>query len=68
MRLPALLALTAVVAVLAACGGSDSPKSSDKPTVPASADRPKVGNVIVDAQGRRGCYGWAGQVSRLLVV
>lgn len=52
MRLAALLALLAVAAGLAACGGSDSPESSDAPTVLASAKKAKVGSVIVDAQGR----------------
>jgi predicted lipoprotein with Yx(FWY)xxD motif len=65
MRLIALLALLAVSAVLAACGsssgGSDSAKttststssaSSARSTVLASANKAKVGNVIVDAQGR----------------
>ena len=51
MRLPALLALLAVAAGLAACGGSDSPKSSDASAVLASAEKAKVGSVIVDAQG-----------------
>jgi predicted lipoprotein with Yx(FWY)xxD motif len=62
MRLTALLALLAVSAVLAACGSgssygggskSDSSGSSDaKSAVVSSADKAKVGSVIVDAQGR----------------
>ena len=52
MRLPALIALVAVSAGLAACGGSDGAKSGDASTVVASAKKAKVGSVIVDAQGR----------------
>ena len=52
MRLTALLALVAVSAGLAACGSSSSSESSDKSAVLASADKAKVGSVIVDAQGR----------------
>jgi predicted lipoprotein with Yx(FWY)xxD motif len=52
MRLPALLALLAVAAGLAACGGSDRPKSGDASAVLARAKKAKVGSVIVDAQGR----------------
>jgi predicted lipoprotein with Yx(FWY)xxD motif len=62
MRFIALLALLAVSAVLAACGssygGSDSKSSGSgtanaaESTVVASAKKAKVGNVIVDAQGR----------------
>jgi predicted lipoprotein with Yx(FWY)xxD motif len=57
MRLTALGALLAVAAVLAACGGSDSGKSSSSASSAASsvltsANKAKVGSVIVDAQGR----------------
>ena len=57
MRLTALLALLAVSALLAACGGSDGAKSSSSAgsatsTVLTSANKAKVGSVIVDAQGR----------------
>jgi predicted lipoprotein with Yx(FWY)xxD motif len=62
MRLTALLALLAVSAVLTACGssygGSDdkssgsSGASAAKSRVVASAEKAKVGSVIVDAQGR----------------
>jgi predicted lipoprotein with Yx(FWY)xxD motif len=62
MRISALLALLAACAVLAACGSgssygggskSDGSSSSDaKSTVVSSADKAKVGSVIVDAQGR----------------
>ena len=52
MRLTALLALLAVAAGLAACGSSSNSKSSDASTVLTSADKAKVGSVIVDAQGR----------------
>ena len=65
MRISALLALLAVSAVLAACGSgssygggskSDSSGSSGasgaKSAVVSSADKAKVGSVIVDAQGR----------------
>ena len=65
MRLTALLALLAVSAVLAACGsgssyggGSKSDGSSSssagaaKSAVVSSAEKAKVGSVIVDAQGR----------------
>ena len=52
MRPTALIALLAVSAGLAACGGSDSPKSSDASTVLASAKKAKVGSVIVDGHGR----------------
>jgi predicted lipoprotein with Yx(FWY)xxD motif len=63
MRLTALLALLAVAAVLAACGSSSGGSgsagststgaaSSAGSTVLASADKAKVGKVIVDAQGR----------------
>jgi predicted lipoprotein with Yx(FWY)xxD motif len=62
MRISALLALLAACAVLAACGSgssygggskSDSSSSSDaKSAVVSSADKAKVGSVIVDAQGR----------------
>jgi predicted lipoprotein with Yx(FWY)xxD motif len=52
MRLTALLAVLAVSAVLAACGSPSSPKSSGKSTVLTSADKAKVGSVIVDARGR----------------
>ena len=57
MRVTALVVLLAVSAVLAACGGSDGGKSSSSAsgatsTVLTSADKAKVGTVIVDAQGR----------------
>jgi len=62
MRISALLALLAACAVLAACGSgssygggskSDSSSASDaKSAVVSSADKAKVGSVIVDAQGR----------------
>ena len=65
MRISALLALLAVSAVLAACGSgssygggskSDSASSSSaggaKSAAVSSADKAKVGSVIVDAQGR----------------
>jgi predicted lipoprotein with Yx(FWY)xxD motif len=65
MRFTALFALLAAAAVLAACGsgsssggGSDKSSSSSpnasaaKSDVVASARKAKVGNVIVDAQGR----------------
>jgi predicted lipoprotein with Yx(FWY)xxD motif len=62
MRLTALVALLAVSAVLTACGssygGSDdkssgsSGASAAKSRVVASAEKAKVGSVIVDAQGR----------------
>jgi predicted lipoprotein with Yx(FWY)xxD motif len=65
MRISALLALLAVSAVLAACGSgssygggskSDSSGSSSaggaRSAVVSSADKAKVGSVIVDAQGR----------------
>jgi predicted lipoprotein with Yx(FWY)xxD motif len=62
MRFTALLALLAVSAVLAACGssyggadGNSSGSASMSPArsdVVASARKAKVGNVIVDAQGR----------------
>ena len=65
MRLTTLLALLAVAAVLAACGsgsssggGSATTKSpsagasSATAAAVASADKAKVGSVIVDAQGR----------------
>ena len=62
MRISALLALLAACAVLAACGSgssygggskSDSSSSSNaKSAVVSSADKAKVGSVIVDAQGR----------------
>jgi predicted lipoprotein with Yx(FWY)xxD motif len=54
MRITALLALLAVSALLAACGSgsSSSGASATTPTVVASATKPKVGAVIVDAQGR----------------
>jgi predicted lipoprotein with Yx(FWY)xxD motif len=62
MRLTALVALLAVSAVLTACGssygGSDdkssgsSGASAGKSRVVASAEKAKVGSVIVDAQGR----------------
>jgi predicted lipoprotein with Yx(FWY)xxD motif len=63
MRLTALLALLATSAVLAACGssygGSDnkngsgsSSASAAESTVVTSAEKAKVGKVIVDAQGR----------------
>ena len=66
MRFTALFALLAVAAVLAACGsgssygGGSSGKSSSSPSgasaaksdVVTKAKKAKVGNVIVDAQGR----------------
>ena len=65
MRITALLALLAMAAVLAACGsgssyGGGSNKNSSTPAsasaaksdVVASAKKAKVGDVIVDAQGR----------------
>jgi predicted lipoprotein with Yx(FWY)xxD motif len=65
MRITALLALLAASVVLAACGsGSSSGGGSDKSStsssgstgtrsaVVSSADKAKVGSVIVDAQGR----------------
>ena len=62
MRLTALLALLAISAVLAACGssygGSDNKSSGSSSAsaatsdVVASAEKAKVGSVIVDAQGR----------------
>jgi predicted lipoprotein with Yx(FWY)xxD motif len=62
MRLTALVALLAVSAVLTACGssygGSDDKSSGSggasaaKSRVVASAEKAKVGRVIVDAQGR----------------
>jgi predicted lipoprotein with Yx(FWY)xxD motif len=62
MRISALLALLAACAVLAACGSgssygggskSDSSGSSGaKSAVVSSAEKAKVGSVIVDAQGR----------------
>jgi predicted lipoprotein with Yx(FWY)xxD motif len=62
MRLTALVALLAVSAVLTACGssygGSDDKSSGSggasaaKSRVVASAEKAKVGSVIVDAQGR----------------
>jgi predicted lipoprotein with Yx(FWY)xxD motif len=64
MRITALLALLAVSAVLAACGsgssygGGSSTKDSSssagdgKAAVVSSAEKAKVGSVIVDAQGR----------------
>jgi predicted lipoprotein with Yx(FWY)xxD motif len=63
MRISALLALLALSAVLAACGSgssygggskSDSSSSSSgaKSAVVSSAEKAKVGSVIVDAQGR----------------
>ena len=58
MRITALLALLAVSAVLAACGGGSSGSSTSGSTasgakaVVSSADKAKVGSVIVDAQGR----------------
>ena len=62
MRISAPARLLAACAVLAACGSgssygggskSDGSSSSDaKSTVVSSADKAKVGSVIVDAQGR----------------
>jgi predicted lipoprotein with Yx(FWY)xxD motif len=57
MRITASVALLAVSAVLAACGsssggGSGTSGSSSSGAVVASAKKPKVGSVIVDAQGR----------------
>ena len=55
MRITALLALLAVSAVLAACGGGSSTSgstASGAKAVVSSADKAKVGSVIVDAQGR----------------
>ena len=58
MRITALLAFLAVSAVLAACGGGSSGSSTSGSTasgaqaVVSSADKAKVGSVIVDAQGR----------------
>jgi predicted lipoprotein with Yx(FWY)xxD motif len=59
MRTTALLALLAVSALLAACGSgsatngsTSSGASATKSTVVASATKPKVGSVIVDARGR----------------
>jgi predicted lipoprotein with Yx(FWY)xxD motif len=65
MRIIALLALLAVSAVLAACGSgspdgggsksdgsSSSGASAAKSAVVSSAEKAKVGSVIVDAQGR----------------
>ena len=58
MRITALLALLAVSAVLAACGGGSSGSSTSGSTasgaqaVVSSADKAKVGSVIVDARGR----------------
>ena len=50
MRISALLALLALSAVLVACG-SGSSKGTES-TVVASAEKAKVGSVLVDAQGR----------------
>jgi predicted lipoprotein with Yx(FWY)xxD motif len=55
MRITAPVALLAVSAVLAACGSSSkggSSTSGSSGAVVASAKKPKVGSVIVDAQGR----------------
>ena len=55
MRISAPVALLAVSAVLAACGSSSGGGSSTSGAggaVVASAKKPKVGSVIVDAQGR----------------
>jgi predicted lipoprotein with Yx(FWY)xxD motif len=57
MRITASVALLAVSAVLAACGsssggGSGTSGSSSSGALVASAKKPKVGSVIVDAQGR----------------
>jgi predicted lipoprotein with Yx(FWY)xxD motif len=57
MRIAVLLALPAVAVVLAACGsgsshGGGSSTSGAEPAVVTSANKAKVGSVIVDAQGR----------------
>jgi predicted lipoprotein with Yx(FWY)xxD motif len=52
MRIIALLALLAVCAVLAACGSGSSDGGGSKSAVVSSAEKAKVGSVIVDAQGR----------------
>ena|SRR6478736_4602555 len=55
MRISAPIALLAVSAVLAGCGSSSGGGSSTSGAggaVVASAKKPKVGSVIVDAQGR----------------
>ena len=54
MRITAPVALLAVSAVLAACGSSSGGGASTSASgaVVASAEKAKVGSVIVDAQGR----------------
>ena len=57
MRITGPVALLAVSAVLAACGsssggGSGASGSSSSGAVVASANKPKVGSVVVDARGR----------------
>ncbi|HEX6698137.1 MAG TPA: hypothetical protein VF080_15125 [Solirubrobacteraceae bacterium] len=53
MRITAPVALLVVSVVLAACGSSSGGGSSTtRGAVVASAKKPKVGSVIVDAQGR----------------
>jgi predicted lipoprotein with Yx(FWY)xxD motif len=57
MRITAPVALLAVSAVLAACGsssggGSGTSGASSGGAVVAEAKKPRVGSVIVDAQGR----------------
>ena len=52
MRIIALLALLAVCAVLAACGSGSSYGGGSKSAVVSSAEKAKVGSVIVDARGR----------------
>ena len=51
MRISAPIALLAVSAVLAGCGSSSGTSGAGGAVV-ASAKKPKVGSVIVDAQGR----------------
>lgn len=50
MRISAPLALLAVLALLAACGSGSS--NGSESTVVASAEKAKVGSVLVDAEGR----------------
>lgn len=50
MRISASLALLAVSALLAACGSGSS--NGSESTVVASAEKAKVGSVLVDAEGR----------------
>jgi predicted lipoprotein with Yx(FWY)xxD motif len=50
VRISASLALLAVSALLAACGSGSS--NGSESTVVASAEKAKVGSVLVDAEGR----------------